>query len=114
MELRMKESHIEGLANHNGPESSTLIRKDAREAVTGESTGRVLSREKGISRVPTLSTYAEGNTDMREKERRRVHIWPCAVEDPLHVWKLHAREPGEPASFFRGWCGGTRREERSS
>src|SRR3990172_8043161 len=73
MELRMKESHIEGLANHNGPESSTLIRKDAREAVTGESTGRVLSREKGISRVPTLSTYAEGNTDMREKERRGVH-----------------------------------------
>ena len=70
MELRMKESYIEGLANHNGPESGTVARKGKREAMTGESTGRVLSREKGISRVPTLSTYAEGNTEMRERGER--------------------------------------------
>ena len=41
----MKESYIEGVANHNGPESGTGIRKGAGEAMTGESTGRVLSRE---------------------------------------------------------------------
>lgn len=41
----MKESYIEGLANHNGPESGMGNRKGAREAVTGESAGRVSSRE---------------------------------------------------------------------
>jgi hypothetical protein len=51
----MKESYIEGLANHSGPESGARNRKGTGEAVTGVRTGRVLSREKGISRVPTSS-----------------------------------------------------------
>jgi RNA-directed DNA polymerase len=41
----MKESHIEGLANHNGPESGACDRKVTGEAMTGVRTGRVLSRE---------------------------------------------------------------------
>jgi hypothetical protein len=41
----MKESHIEGLANHNGPESGACDRKDTCEAMTGVRIGRVLSRE---------------------------------------------------------------------
>jgi len=51
----MKESYIEGLANHNGPESGACNRKGIGEAMTGVRTGRVLSREKGLSRVPTSS-----------------------------------------------------------
>ena len=43
----MKESHIEGIGNHNGPESGMCAHKGKREAMTGGSTGRVLSREKG-------------------------------------------------------------------
>lgn len=41
----MKESDIEGLASHDGPESCVSPRKGAGEALTGESAGRVLSRE---------------------------------------------------------------------
>jgi len=41
----MKESGIEGLASHDGPESCTSARKRSGEALTGESAGRVLSRE---------------------------------------------------------------------
>jgi len=41
----MKESNIEGLANHDGPESCVVAREGKGEALTGESAGRVLSRE---------------------------------------------------------------------
>src|SRR6266568_1183803 len=41
----MKESHNEGLASHDGPESCAGTRKGAGEALTGERTGGVLRRE---------------------------------------------------------------------
>lgn len=41
----MKEPHIEGLANHDDPESCPGIRKGIGEALTGAHAGRVLSRE---------------------------------------------------------------------
>ena len=41
----MKEPHIEGVANHNGPESCTYIGNGASEALTGVYAGEVLSRE---------------------------------------------------------------------
>ena len=41
----MKESRIEGLASHDGPESCVSSCKGTGEALTGESAGRVLSRE---------------------------------------------------------------------
>ncbi len=41
----MEVSYSEGLANHIGPESCVGVRKDAGEALTGERTGWVLSRE---------------------------------------------------------------------
>ena len=41
----MKESGIEGLASHDGPESCVSPRKGSDEALTGEGAGRVLSRE---------------------------------------------------------------------
>ena len=44
----MKESHVKGLANHNGPESCVEWRDSLGEALTGEGVGRVLSREKGL------------------------------------------------------------------
>ena len=59
----MKVPHDERLANHIGPKSCTGARKGAGEALTGESAGRVLSRESEFSfRVPTVSPNAEGNT----------------------------------------------------
>jgi hypothetical protein len=44
----MKESHIEGVADHNGPESGIYVRKGMYGAVAGVHAGRVLSREKGV------------------------------------------------------------------
>ncbi len=41
----MKVLYIEGLANHIGPESCIGVRKGDGEALTGERTGWVLSRE---------------------------------------------------------------------
>ena len=41
----MKESHVEGLATHGGPESCGVSRKGRAEALTGVRAGRVLSRE---------------------------------------------------------------------
>jgi hypothetical protein len=41
----MRVSYGEGVATHAGPESCAAARKDDSEALTGEGTGRVLSRE---------------------------------------------------------------------
>ncbi len=46
----MKESYVKGLANHNGPESCVKRSNLSGEALTGESVGWVLSREKGLVR----------------------------------------------------------------
>jgi len=43
----MKESYVKGLANHNGPESCVEWSNSLGEALTGESVGWVLSRERG-------------------------------------------------------------------
>lgn len=40
----MKESYVEGLATHDGPESCGASRKSGGEALTGERAGRVFSR----------------------------------------------------------------------
>src|SRR5947208_1955251 len=41
----MKESYVEGLATHSGPESCGGVREDVVEALTGVRAGRVWSRE---------------------------------------------------------------------
>ena len=41
----MKVSYVEGVANHNGPESCGAAREGGVEALAGGRTGRVLSRE---------------------------------------------------------------------
>lgn len=46
----MKVSNVKGLANRNDPESCGGARKGAVEALTGESAGWVLSREKNLVR----------------------------------------------------------------
>lgn len=66
----MKVPYDEGVASHIGPESCAGDRKVAGEALTGESAGRVLSRERGFCfGVPTVSTITEGNTGRTDKAR---------------------------------------------
>jgi RNA-directed DNA polymerase len=42
----MKESYVERLTAHDGPESCATVRKGRGEALTGVRAGRVLSRER--------------------------------------------------------------------
>ena len=46
----MKESYVEGLAAHSGPESCVVAREGRDEALTGERAGRVFSRESNFLR----------------------------------------------------------------
>jgi RNA-directed DNA polymerase len=61
----MQESHIEGLAIHDDPESCAGSRKAAREVLTGAHAGSVLSREIRLTGAPTLLSEAEGETFRR-------------------------------------------------
>ena len=54
----MGELYVEGLANHDGPESCIVVREGGREALTGVRAGQVLSRVITESGAPTLSTEA--------------------------------------------------------
>ena len=72
----MKESYVKGLANRNGPESCVEWSNPLGEALTGESVGWVLSREKGLSVRDVDPVEARGrqqSTDRSGKGR-----WPPA------------------------------------
>ena len=108
----MKVSHAEGPATHSGPESCVGAGDCAGEALTGESAGRVLSRE---------SRYASGcrRGHQTRKATRSIPLsrgrgWPCVVEDPAHARKLSAREPGDPTPAPGKWPWGTRHESERS
>src|SRR5271163_3903723 len=91
----MKESHRKGVANHPDPESCVASREAAIEALTGAHAGRVWSCEIIAIRVHVT----EGNT---AGGAIASTCGLCAVRDPWHAWKLHAREPGDPVGARRG------------
>ncbi len=104
----MKESYGEGVAGHIGPESCARVRKGSGEALTGVRAGQVLSREKcigmGRRRRPSVRKAT------RCTSLRREVYWPHVVGDPAHVWKLFAREPGDPLFALGRWNQGLRCE----
>jgi hypothetical protein len=94
MEKGMQESNIEGIANHDVPESCADAREGGGEALTGVRTGEVLSREIRHFRAPTLLTEAEGNTPV--VVMRETASGPARSKTPCTYGSLHAREPGDP------------------
>ncbi len=104
----MKAPYIEGIANHDDPESCAAVRKDCREALTGARAGWVLSRSKWIisggadAVIPCGRQHLLGRYGKAEQD-------PRAVADP-HARNLSAREPGDPRVARRLWNGGTHRE----
>ena len=108
----MEVSYDEDLANHIDPESCVCSRKVAGEALTGESAGQVLSRERGFApgcRRRQLDRKATRNISISQEMFR-----PRVVVDPAHAWKLSVREPGGPVSGRSGWRCGPRCESQGS
>ena len=67
----MRESYVKGLANHDGPESCVEWRDSLGEALTGESAGRVLSRERYRTRdADAVRTSGRQQPSCRNGEAR--------------------------------------------
>jgi hypothetical protein len=90
----MKESYVEGLAAHDGPESCVDVREDVGEALTGVRAGRVFSRER--DNPPGCRRCKEKRKATSGVPPSRGTTGPRAVRDPVHVRKHLAREPGDP------------------
>ena len=98
----MKEPYGEGVANHTGLESCTVICEGSREALTEVSTGRVIElRKKPNSGCRRCADCRKATSIVT---LARVKMEPCVVEEPLHVPKLHTRETGDPVSDLMRWC----------
>ena len=76
----MKESYVEGLAAHSGPESCVAVRKGRGEALTGVRAGRVLSRERNLLRgADAVGGCGRLHSAHRYREMRRD---PARSETP--------------------------------
>ena len=76
----MKESYVEGLATHGGPESCVVVRKGRGEALTGVRAGWVLSRERNSLRgADAVRRSGRQHSTHRYREMRRG---PARSETP--------------------------------
>lgn len=89
----MKELYIEGIATHDDPEPCVGVRKGVGEASVGAHVGRAIEPRNDQSGVPTLLV---GRKATPAAALTRVAVGLRAVEEPVHAWNLHAREPGGP------------------
>jgi RNA-directed DNA polymerase len=76
----MKESYVEGLATHSGPESCGVSREGAVEALTGVRAGRVFSRERSKVRDADAVVRVEGTTVTHRY--REMRPGPARSETP--------------------------------
>ncbi len=76
----MKESYVEGLAAHSGPESCVAARKGRSEALTGVRAGRVLSRERNLLRG--ADAVGEGGRPHSAHRYREMRRGPARSETP--------------------------------
>ena len=100
----MKESYVKGLANHNGPESCGGARKGDGEALTGESAGWVLSRERDL--VRDADPVGEGEGHNRRAAYGEARWYPARSETPgMHGNNLRENReilrPPQPAGLGR-------------
>jgi RNA-directed DNA polymerase len=84
----MKESHVEGLATHDGPESCGASRKGSGEALTGVRAGRVFSRERKLLRdADAVGVSGRPNRPRRYREMRPSSArseTPCTYGNTSH------------------------------
>ena len=106
----MKVRYRKGVATHLGPESCGGVREDDFEALTGETAGQPLSRERMFSRVSTLSTERKTT---RADAQTRAFVRPGVVVDPgMYGSSLHGnREISGLAMTYYGGHGPQREGE---
>jgi len=88
MEKGMKESYIEDLASHGGPDHALATREGAAKRWTGVRAGRILSLEIATIGVPTRSQTTEGNTAggvFASRQRTPRGRRTCACARSLHA-----------------------------
>jgi len=83
----MKASYVEGLANHNGPESCGAVREGGAEALTGGRIGRVLSREiypllRKQQVLRDADAVGKAGRQHRVRRHRKVRPDPARSETP--------------------------------
>jgi hypothetical protein len=93
----MKESYSEVLARHAGPESYADCGNTLGVATAGVHAGP--EPNSGNTMIPCADTVqtVEGNID---RALWQAQIERGGVEDLVHVWKLQAREPGDPQGLL--------------
>jgi hypothetical protein len=94
LELRIKESYSEVLARHAGPESYADDGNIVGVATAGVHAGPVLSSVNSF--IPCADGVQAVEGKIVACVQRQVRDGHGGVEDLAHVWKLQAREPGEP------------------
>src|SRR3989304_4986463 len=76
----MKESYVEGIAAHSGPESCVVARKGRGEALTGVRAGRGLSRERNSLRG--VDAVGESGRPHLAHRNREMCRGPARSETP--------------------------------
>jgi hypothetical protein len=94
----MKESYSEVMARHAGPESYADRGNTMGVATAGVHAGPVLSSVNRFIPCADAVQTAEGN--IASSVNWQVRSERGGVEDLEHVWKLQAREPGDPISLL--------------
>jgi len=100
----MKEPYIEGVANHDDPESCATARKSCREALTGARAGWVLSRENGLAQgADAVIPCGRPHSSRRNGEPERD---PARSQTPrTHGSSLHGNREIRGPLAVRGTAG---------
>ena len=90
----MKESYKEGVSGSTlTPCLADGVARRRSKRRQGHRRAGLLSFEKSVSGCRPRLIDGEGHTGVCV--RSRVGVRPCVVEEPEHVEKQHAREPGD-------------------
>jgi hypothetical protein len=90
----MEELYAEGVASHGGPESCVGVREGAGEALTGVHTGWAIEPRNVSS--PGCRRHVPERKATPAAALSRGVVGSRVVEEPVHVWNLQVREPGDP------------------
>ena len=87
----MKEPYEKGVANHSAPSFALGAARCPVKRKQGHRWAGYRA-SKNCNRDADAVVKAEGNTARSDNASSGRS---CVVVDPMHVWKLHAREPGD-------------------